>query len=128
MRGRARGTCGGIEMCLDVWRSLAKKMAGESLEPFLTGGDQGGGFPPCHWQARRACQTQFRTLCLAETASGILAASRPGAGARGLTSELQSQSFAEDRTTLIAQSIDALASVGWTDSTDVTPAKGKGQA
>lgn len=29
----------------------AKKMVGESLEPYLTGGDQGGGFPPYHGRA-----------------------------------------------------------------------------
>jgi hypothetical protein len=35
----------------------AKKEVGESLEPYLTGGDQGGGFPPYHWRARFARQT-----------------------------------------------------------------------
>jgi hypothetical protein len=41
-----------------------KKMVGERLEPFLTGGDQGGGFLPYHdGRLYLACLTQADISC-----------------------------------------------------------------
>jgi hypothetical protein len=39
------------ELFRDKHFHTKKRMVGERLEPFLTGGDQGGGFLPYHWRA-----------------------------------------------------------------------------